>query len=131
LADPELIHRLATLSLGECLAALGTTEGTDEALRVFREAAANFEGRIESLVAHVHIAHLLLRQDDLEEAARTIERARWLLRSIPADAFAGAPISADQREWERYLSTVAGSSLFRDVFAARQSTASALPGTAP
>ena len=69
------------------------------------------------MAAQVQIANIYLRQGKLIEAARAIERARWLLGSIPEHAFTEYDEGMDRAAWDRYLGIVRSSHLFRDVFA--------------
>ena len=52
-------------------------------------------------------------QGEVVEAARAIEKARWLARSIPDEAYARAG-GVNRQGWEQYLATIAASDLFRE-----------------
>jgi tetratricopeptide (TPR) repeat protein len=109
-----LYTRLALFYRGDCLYALNERDTLREALTVYRNAAARYEGEPAALTAHVQIANIHLRLGDLPEAARALERARWLLDAIPDDAYARAQ-SGSRAEWEQYLATVLSSELFAGV----------------
>ena len=112
----QLYARLALFYRGECLLALKEPETTDAALAVFRTAAARYEGQPAALTAQMQIANIHLRRGELREAGRAIEVARWLLRSMSADAFTRLN-GGSKAEWERSLSVLSTSDLFKDVFA--------------
>ena len=63
----------------------------------------------------MQIANVLLRLGDVAEAARAIEGARWLLRSVPPDAC--TPFNGGTHDnWEQFLSTVAAADLLAAAF---------------
>jgi tetratricopeptide (TPR) repeat protein len=114
--DRRTYARLALLYRGDCLFELNEPATLDEALRVYRQAAARYQGEPAALVAEVQIANVHLRQGRLIEAARAVERAHWLLRSIPDGVFSEYDDGVERGDWDRYLSVVRSSDLFRDVF---------------
>ncbi len=116
-AESALLERLARLYEADCLYELNDPAALEAALGLYRQTTARFQSEPCALSAQLQIANIQLRQGKLTEAARSVERARWLLRGIPPEAFdavSGAPGPAD---WERYLATVSTSILFRDAFA--------------
>lgn len=117
-ADPaeETYTRLALFYRGDCLFELNEPDTLEEALTTYRNAAARYAGQPAALTAHVQIANIHLRRGEIVEAARAVEKARWLLRSIPEEALARAG-GGDRAAWERYLAVVSSSELFREVFA--------------
>lgn len=116
-ARTPLYTRLALFYRADCLFELNEPAALEAALAIYRNAAARYEGHPTALIAHVQIANIHLRQGNVTEAARAIERARWLLRTIPEEEFAEAG-NGSRADWERFLDTVLESSLFRGVFAA-------------
>ncbi len=119
--DPAQVElaRLALLNRGDCLMELNEPQTLEEALAVYRQAAARFRQTPTALTAQVQIANIFMRQGKHAEAARSVERARWLLRNIPESAFALDQLGQDRAGWERYLSAIAASHLFRDVLVER------------
>lgn len=109
--------RLALMYRGDCLYALNESETLREALATYRQAAARYPAETVALAAQVQIANVHLRMGRVVEAARAVETARWMLRSMPDRAFRQAPLGEDRETWERYLTAVAGAHLFRDVLA--------------
>jgi tetratricopeptide (TPR) repeat protein len=106
-----LCTRLALFYRGDCLFELNEPDALRDALAIYRTAAARYEGQPAALTAQVQIANTLLRLGDSAEAGRALERARWLLRSLPAEAFAASE-SRSRADWERFLSVVRSSELF-------------------
>lgn len=113
----ELWRQLALPNRAECLFELNTSESLREAVDVNRQIVALFQGRPASLVAQTQLISILLRQGKLTEAARGLERARWLLKSIPDTAFEDTARGMDRSGWERYLRALADSPLFQEIFA--------------
>jgi tetratricopeptide (TPR) repeat protein len=112
----EVYERLALFHRGDCLIELNEPTTLAEALAIYRQAAARYQGEPAALAAQVQITNIYLRQGKLIEAARAIERARWLLGSIPESAFMEQGDGMDRSAWDRYLSIVRSSHLFRNVF---------------
>ncbi len=111
-AEVQLYARLALLNRADCLFELNEPESLRAALAVYRTVAARYETHPAALTAQVQIANACLRLSDMREAARAVERARWLLRTIPAENFASVG-GSDPAAWERFLSLVAASDLFQ------------------
>lgn len=111
-------ERLAMFFRGDCMFELNEPVSLQDALATYRQIAARFEGEADVLTAQVQIANIYLRIGRETEAARAIERARWLLRSISDAALEAGGLGQTRQEWDRYLTTVASSPLFRDVLAA-------------
>jgi len=111
----ELYRRLGLFHRADCLFELNEPETLQAALALYQTAAARYDQTPAALTAQVQIANTHLRLANLTEAARALERARWLLRSIPDEAYAQGD-GGDREEWSRFLSVVCSSDLFRDVF---------------
>lgn len=107
----ELYERLSLFYRADCLYALGADDDLREALALYKQAAARYQGTPAALNAQVQIANINLRQGQVTDAARAVERARWLLRSMPDNAFAGSAEAADRAYWDKYLTALASSRL--------------------
>jgi len=116
----DVYERLALFHRGDCLYELDEPEALDEALACYREAAARYQREPAALTAQVQIANVYLRQGKLIEAARAVERARWLLGNIPDQAFAACAEGTDRAFWERYLEALRTSPLFGAAFGPAQ-----------
>lgn len=112
----QAYERLALFYRGDCLFELNTPETLEDALAAYRHAAARYDAQPAALTAQVQIANVYLRLGDVTEAARAIERARWLLRSIPAEAYTQWT-GGSRDDWQKYLAVVSSSNLFQGVFA--------------
>lgn len=111
-AEAQLYARLALFNRADCLFEINDPESLRAALAVYRAAAARYETQPAALSAQVQIANVHLRLGEVLEAARAIERARWLWRAIPPENFA-APLESDRAAWEQFLTLVAASDLFQ------------------
>ena len=108
--------RLALMYRGDCLFELNTPESLAEALAVYRQVVATYQNEPAALVAQIQIANIRLRQGRMTEAARAVERARWLLETIPDQAFGSLPGLDTRADWDRYLKAVMRSPLLSGVF---------------
>ncbi len=107
-------ERLALFNRGNCLFQLNTPEALREGIETYRQAAALYELEPAALTAQVQLANAYLRLGLTSEAARAVERARWLLRNIPEGAFDGNVNASSRKDWDQYLATIASSRLFAD-----------------
>ncbi|MBU0640562.1 MAG: tetratricopeptide repeat protein [Planctomycetes bacterium] len=112
-----LYERLALFYRGDCLFELNEPETLQQALLTYQQAAARYERSPAALTAQVQLVNIHLRLGQVAEAARALERARWLLRRLSTDAFERHADGTDRAYWERYLAAVSSSHLFRDVLA--------------
>ncbi len=112
-----LYGRLALFYQGDCLFELNEPATLEAALGTYRNAAARYAGEPAALTAQIQIANIHLRLGEVVEAARAVERARWLARSIP-DAGYQHSKTGDRADWNRFLEVVSASDLFRDAFVA-------------
>jgi tetratricopeptide (TPR) repeat protein len=114
-AECQLYARLALFDRADCLFELNDPESLQAALTTYRAAAVRYETQPAALTAQVQIANVCLRLGEVVEAGRAIERARWLLRSIPPESFAPSAThrGSDRAAWEQFLTIVAASDLFQ------------------
>jgi len=110
-----LYDRLSLFYQADCLFELNEPQTLREALELYARAAARYEREPAALTAQVQIAIIHLRRGELAEAARAIERARWLLRNIPDAAFVDDSGGAGRQQWDHYLAALSSSTLFRNV----------------
>lgn len=114
----DVYRRLAMQYRADCLMALNEPRTLADALGLYRQIAARYDREPAALVAQTQIANIYLRSGKVIEAARAIERARWLLDNITDQTFEDLNDGMGRAHWLRYLTTVADSELFEDVFAA-------------
>ncbi|MCG3126148.1 MAG: hypothetical protein CHACPFDD_00978 [Phycisphaerae bacterium] len=115
--EGALYDRLAMQYRADCLLALGDDAALEQALVVLRQIAVRFDREPAALNAQVQIANIYLRRGMLTEAARAVERARWLLGNVPDEAFRAYDDGTDRSYWQRYINAISSSHLFKDVFA--------------
>ena len=120
-ADPALTayERLALFYRADCLFELSEPEALEAALDCYRQAAARYQREPAALTAQTQMANIYLRLGRLTDAARAVERARWLLAGIPDSAFTDAADGAHREHWNRFLAAISSSDLFRAAFADR------------
>jgi tetratricopeptide (TPR) repeat protein len=114
-AESQLYARLALFDRADCLFEINDPETLQAALATYRAAAARYETQPAALTAQVQIANVCLRLGDVLAAGQAVERARWLLKSMPAESFTATATrrGGDRAAWERFLSLVAASDLFQ------------------
>jgi tetratricopeptide (TPR) repeat protein len=110
--EAQVYTRLAMLYRADCLFELNEPDSLRAAMAGYRATAARYETQPVALTAQVQVANVCLRLGELPEAARAVERARWLLRTMPAENFARSR-GSDRAAWEHFLSLVASSDLFQ------------------
>ncbi len=109
----QLYTELALLYRADCLYELNEPDTLRAALAIYQNVAARYDSRPAALTAHVQMANVLLRQGDAAAAARTLERADWLLRSMPDEAYAQSN-GGSRADWERLVSTMLSTELLKD-----------------
>lgn len=120
--DPRVreYERAGYFYRAECLYELSEPQTLREALAAYRQLSVRYQNEPAALSAQVQIANIHLRLGNVEEAARAVERARWIVRSIPASSFDAAPEGLSRQSWENYLAAVAGSHFLRQALAAER-----------
>lgn len=74
-----------------------------EALELYDRAAWLYQADPMAMSAYVQMINCQLRLGSPEKARMALQRARWTLKSIPADAFAKFTPDEDVAYWENYL----------------------------
>ncbi len=95
---------------GDCAFDLGAYE---RALALYEEAARRFRRDPVCLSAYVQILNCYQRLGRDAEARATVERVKWLLKSIPADGFEGTSGDQDAAAWQRFFDWLEESGLFK------------------
>jgi tetratricopeptide (TPR) repeat protein len=99
--EPEkLYYKLAHFYRADCLYDLGQY---DAAISLYDNAAFRFQDDPSSLAAYVQIVNAWCRLGKLEQAKAANERAKWLLRRIPPEAFTDGTFSMPKEYWEQWL----------------------------
>jgi len=118
--DRAVYARLALFHRGDCLMALNDADSLREALAVYQEASARYEHEPAALNAQVQIANIYLRMGRPIDAARAIERGRWLLQHIPDVALTTEEEGLGRGEWDRFLTAMATAYVFHATQAANE-----------
>ncbi|HEX8340852.1 MAG TPA: tetratricopeptide repeat protein [Tepidisphaeraceae bacterium] len=99
--DPDkLYHRLSYFYRADCVYDLGDYQ---QAIALYDNAAFRFQDDPSALAAYVQIVNAWCRLGKTAEAKVANERAKWLLRRMPADAFANGTFSMPKDYWEQWL----------------------------
>lgn len=99
--NPEkLYYKLAHFYRADCLYDLGEYEN---AISLYDNAAFRFQDDPSSLAAYVQIVNAWCRLGKTDQAKAANERAKWLLRRIPPEAFTDGTFSMPKEYWEQWL----------------------------
>lgn len=112
----KLLDRLALMNRADALLAQGDPGAMEDALATYRQVTAYYQGEPAALAAQVQISNIFVRQGRIVEAARELEKARWLLRNIPDAMFRTTEDGLDRKHWDEYLNTLLATEMFRQVF---------------
>lgn len=100
-ADPERMYfRLSHFYRADCLYDLGEYE---QAIALYDTAAFKFQDDPSALAAYVQIVNAYCALGKVEEAKTANERAKWLLRRIPSEAFTDGSFTMPRQYWEQWL----------------------------
>ena len=100
LETEKLYYKLANFYRADCLYDLGEY---DQAITLYDNAAFRFQDDPSALAAYVQIVNAWCRLGKPEQAKSANERAKWLLRRIPPDAFSNGTFSMPKEYWEEWL----------------------------
>ncbi len=78
-------------------------ERYDEAIWLYDLAALRYNGRPEAVAAYVQIVNCYAKMGRPEQARTATERAKWLLRKLPAEDFTRRPLPLDREYFARWL----------------------------
>lgn len=99
--DVERSHlRLAHFYRADCAFDLGDYE---RAVRLYDQAAFRYQDDASALSAYVQMVNALVALGRTDEARTVNERAKWLLRRMPAGAFSDGSFAMSRESWERWL----------------------------
>lgn len=100
LDSEKLYYKLSHFYRADCLYDLGEYEA---AITLYDNAAFRFQDDPSALAAYVQIVNAWCRLGKPEQAKSANERAKWLLRRIPPDAFSNGTFSMPKEYWEEWL----------------------------
>ncbi len=96
----RLYNKLSHFYRADCLYDAGQYE---EAIRLYDAAAFRYQEDPSSLAAYVQIVNAYYALGKTEEAKAANERAKWLLRRMPAEAFSNGSFAMPKEYWEDQL----------------------------
>ena len=96
----KLDLKLAYFYRADCAFDAGRYE---EAIRLYDTAALRYQDDPSALAAYVQIVNAYCALGRTEEARAANERAKWLLRRMPASAFKDGSFSMPREYWENWL----------------------------
>jgi tetratricopeptide (TPR) repeat protein len=105
----KLYLKHAYFSRADCLYDLGNYS---DAVRLYDAAAFRYQDDPSALAAYVQIVNAYAAMGKMEEARTANERAKWLLRSIPPEAFNDGRMSMPKAYMEQWLTWTSNSGLW-------------------
>ncbi len=105
----KLYNRLSHFYRADCLYDLGEYE---EAIRLYDAAAFRYQDDPSALAAYVQIVNAYCALGKIDEARTANERAKWLLRKMPAEAFSDGSFAMPREYWEQWLKWTSASGMW-------------------
>ncbi len=96
----RLYNKLSHFYRADCMYDLGQYE---EAIRLYDTAAFRYQDDASSLAAYVQIVNAYYALGKPDEAKAANERAKWLLKRMPPDAFTDGTFAMPKEYWENQL----------------------------
>jgi len=96
----KLYMKLSHFYRADCLYDLGQYE---EAIKLYDAAAFRYQEDASALAAYVQIVNSYCALGKMEEAKTANERAKWLLRRMPAETFEDGGFTMPKAYWEQWL----------------------------
>lgn len=96
----QLYLKLSHFYRGDCLYDLGDYA---DAIKLYEVASFRYQDDPSALAAYVQIVNAYCAMGKLDDARTANERAKWLLRRMPAEAFADGSFSMPKSYWEQWL----------------------------
>jgi tetratricopeptide (TPR) repeat protein len=96
----KLYNKLSHFYRADCLFDLGQYE---DAIRLYDAAAFRYQDDASSLAAYVQIVNAYYALGKPDEAKAANERAKWLLKRMPADSFTDGTFAMPKEYWENQL----------------------------
>lgn len=99
-AVDQLYLKLAHFYRADCLFDLGEYA---QSIKLYDAAAFRYQDDPSALAAYVQIVNAYCALGRMQEAKTANERAKWLLRRIPAEAFSDGSFAMPKDYWEQWL----------------------------
>ncbi len=106
----RLYHKLSHFYRADCCYDLANY---DEAIRLYDAAAFHYQDDPASLSAYVQIVNSYCALGKFAEAKTANERAKVLLKKIPADAFANGSFAMPREYWQEWLKWTGDSGIWK------------------
>jgi tetratricopeptide (TPR) repeat protein len=106
----RLYYKLSHFYRADCAYDLGEYL---EAIRLYDDAAFRFQEDPSALAAYVQIVNANVALGRIEEAKAANERAKWMLRRMPAQVFDSTSFAMPKPSWEQWLKWSGESGLWK------------------
>ncbi|MGE5609853.1 MAG: tetratricopeptide repeat protein, partial [Bacillota bacterium] len=109
--EPDQLYlKLSFFYQADCMYDLGDYV---EAIRLYGDAAFRYQDDVMALGAYVQIVNANVVLGRVEEAKAANERAKWMFRRMPPDAFSGDSYGMSKSRWEQWLKWSGESGLWK------------------
>jgi tetratricopeptide (TPR) repeat protein len=99
-AVDKLYFKLAHFYRADCVFDLGQYE---ESIKLYDNAAFRYQDDPTALAAYVQIVNAYCALNKVAEAKTANERAKWLLRKMPPEAFSDGGFTMPKEYWDKWL----------------------------
>jgi tetratricopeptide (TPR) repeat protein len=106
----RLYLKLSCFSQADCVYDMGDYV---EAIKLYGDAAFRYQDDVLSLGAYVQIVNANVAMGKPEEAKAANERATWMLRRMPAEAFSENAVGMSRPYWEQRLKWAGESGMWK------------------
>ncbi|MBA3405443.1 MAG: tetratricopeptide repeat protein, partial [Gemmatimonadaceae bacterium] len=96
----QLYQKLSHFYRADCVYDLGNYE---EAIKLYDQAAFRYQEDASSLAAYVQIVNSYCALGKINDAKTANERAKWLLRRMPPEAFDNDGFTMPKAYWEQWM----------------------------
>ncbi len=96
----KLYQKMAHFYRADCVYDLGDYQ---EAIKLYDAAAFNYQNDPSALSAYVQIVNAYCALGKPDEARAANNRAKWMLKHMPADAFQDGAFSMPRQYWDQWL----------------------------
>jgi tetratricopeptide (TPR) repeat protein len=106
----KLQLKLAHFYRADCVYDLGNYA---DAVKLYDEAAFRYQDDPSALAAYVQIVNAYCAMGKIDEAKAANERAKWLLRRMPPDAFSDNGLGMPRKYWDQWLAWTSNSGMWK------------------
>jgi TolA-binding protein len=105
----QLYQKLAWFYRGDCAFDLGSY---DQAINLYTAATLRYQDDPDSLAGYVQVVNAYIALGKPQEARAANERAKWMLRNMPPQAFDPQKSSLSKQYWDQWLQQTGDSGLW-------------------